>query len=95
MLLLNTVLTVRQGEPNSHASAMMRSLDHASSLVQVGIRNISEEEVKALPGLNTTIFYDWNMRDDPKWMDEVLAKLHVDRSHKGKLPMNNTSRSGH
>jgi len=64
-----------QGEPNSHASAMMRTLDHASSLVQVGIRNISEEEVKALPGLNTTIFYDWNMRDDPQWMDKVLAAL--------------------
>ena len=31
--------------------------------------------MKALPGLNTTIFYDWNMRDDPKWMDEVLAKI--------------------
>lgn len=64
-----------QGEPNSHAAAMRRSLDHASSLVSVGIRNISEEEVKALPGLNATIFYDWNMRDDPRWMDRVLEAI--------------------
>lgn len=64
-----------QGEPNSHASAMMRTLDHAHSLVQVGIRNISEEEAKAVPGLNTTIFYDWNMRDDPNWMNRVLESL--------------------
>ena len=64
-----------QGEANSHASAMMRTLDHVDSLVQVGIRNISEEEAKAVPGLNTTIFYDWNMRDDPTWMDRVLERL--------------------
>ncbi|MDA1307565.1 MAG: agmatinase [Acidobacteria bacterium] len=64
-----------QGERNSHASAMMRSLDHVDHIVQVGIRNISEEEVKALPGLNTTIFYDWNMRDDPQWIDRVMDAL--------------------
>jgi agmatinase len=43
--------------------------------VQVGIRNISAEEVDALPALETTIFYDWNMRDDPGWMDRVEAAL--------------------
>jgi len=64
-----------QGEHNSHASAMMRTLDHVDHIVQVGIRNISEEEVKALPGLNTTIFYDWNMRDDPQWIDRVVEAL--------------------
>jgi agmatinase len=61
-----------QGEPNSHAAAMRRALDHVDAVVQVGIRNISEEEVQALPGLNTTIFYDWNMRDNPDWIDRVL-----------------------
>jgi len=63
-----------QGEHHSHASAMRRTLESAP-VVQVGIRNISEEEVKALPGLETTIFYDWNMRDDPRWMDRVLGAL--------------------
>lgn len=61
-------------EPHSHACAMRRTLQHAP-LVQVGIRNVSEEEAKAIPGLKTTIFYDWNMRDDPKWIDRVIAAL--------------------
>lgn len=60
--------------PNSHACAMRRALEHAP-IVQVGIRNISEEEVKALPSLDATIFYDWNMRDDPSWMDRVIDAL--------------------
>lgn len=64
-----------QGEHNSHASAMMRSLDHVGSIVQVGIRNISEEEAKAVPGLSTTIFYDWDMRNDPQWIDRVVDAL--------------------
>lgn len=63
-----------QGEHHSHASAMRRSLESAP-VVQVGIRNISEEEAKALPSLETTIFYDWNMRDDPDWMSKVIAAL--------------------
>ena len=61
--------------PNSHACAMRRALEHAPDAVQVGIRNISEGEVQALPSLNTTIFYDWNMRDDPTWMDRVVDAL--------------------
>ena len=63
-----------QGEHHSHASAMRRSLESAP-VVQVGIRNISEEEAKALPSLQATIFYDWNMRDDPEWISKVLAAL--------------------
>jgi agmatinase len=61
-------------EPHSHACAMRRTLAHAP-LVQVGIRNMSEEEATALPGLATTIFYDWNMRDDPHWIDKAVAAL--------------------
>ncbi len=61
-------------EPHSHACAMRRTLAHAP-LVQVGIRNLSEEEATALPGLATTIFYDWNMRDDPRWIDKAVAAL--------------------
>jgi agmatinase len=61
-------------ERHSHACAMRRTLEFAP-LVQVGIRNISGEEVDKLPGLRTTIFYDWNMRDDPDWMTRVVEKL--------------------
>ena len=64
-------------EKNSHACAMRRTLEHAP-VVQVGIRNISDEEVKALPSLRTRIFYDWNMRDDPRWMDAVVGSLSDD-----------------
>jgi agmatinase len=61
-------------QQHSHACAMRRTLDHAP-VVQVGIRNISEEEIRALPGLKTTIFYDWNMRDDPDWIDRATEAL--------------------
>jgi agmatinase len=63
-----------QTHRHSHACAMRRTLDHAP-VVQVGIRNISAEEVEALPGLKTTIFYDWNMRDDPNWISRVVDAL--------------------
>jgi agmatinase len=61
-------------QQHSHACAMRRTLDFAK-LVQVGIRNISEDEVKALPTLGTTIFYDWNMREDPDWIDRAVGSL--------------------
>jgi agmatinase len=64
-------------EPHSHACAMRRTLEIAP-LVQVGIRNISGDEVSALPTLRTTIFYDWNMRDDPAWQDRVVDALSDD-----------------
>jgi len=66
-----------QSQRHSHACAMRRTLDHAP-IVQVGIRNISVEEVDALPGLRTTIFYDWNMRDDPGWIDRAVGALSDD-----------------
>jgi agmatinase len=65
------------GEPHSHACAMRRTLDFAP-LVQVGIRNISEDEFKAVPSLRTRIFYDWNMREDPAWIDRAVAALSDD-----------------
>ena len=64
-------------ERNSHACAMRRTMEHAR-LVQVGIRNISEDEVRALPTLKTTVFYDWNMRDDPGWIDRAVDALSDD-----------------
>jgi len=63
-----------QSQRHSHACAMRRTIDHAP-LVQVAIRNISEEEVQALPSLKTTIFYDWNMRDDPNWIAKAVDAL--------------------
>jgi agmatinase len=62
------------GERHSHACAMRRTMDYAP-LVQVGIRNISEDEARALPSLRTTIFYDWNMREDPAWVDRAVEAL--------------------
>jgi agmatinase len=53
---------------------MRRTLEHAP-IVQVGIRNLSEEEAKAVPGLRTSIFYDWNMRNDPQWIDKAVGAL--------------------
>lgn len=61
-------------ERHSHACAMRRTLEHAPA-VQVGIRNISEGEAEALPTLRTTIFYDWNMRADPQWIEKAVAAL--------------------
>ncbi len=62
------------GERHSHACAMRRTLEYAP-IVQVGIRNISGDEVTALPRLETTIFYDWNMREDPAWIDRAIGVL--------------------
>ena len=62
------------GTPHSHACAMRRTLDFAKT-TQVGIRSLSTEEAADIPSLNTTIFYDWNMRQDPDWMDRVVDSL--------------------
>lgn len=64
-------------ERHSHACAMRRSLEYAP-VVQVGIRNLSAEEHAVLPTLQTTIFYDWNMRQDPEWIDRVIDALSED-----------------
>jgi agmatinase len=62
------------GDPHSHASAMRRTLEYAPC-VQVGIRNLSAPEAAAIPSLRTTVFYDWNMRQDPDWMARVVDAL--------------------
>ena len=62
------------GDPHSHASAMRRVLEYAPA-VQVAIRNLSAPEAAAIPGLNTTVFYDWNMRNDPAWITRVVDAL--------------------
>ena len=62
------------GTPHNHACAMRRVLEYART-TQVGIRSLSTEEAAAIPSLKTTMFYDYNMRDDPNWMDRVVDSL--------------------
>jgi N1-aminopropylagmatine ureohydrolase len=62
------------GTPHNHACAMRRTLEFAP-LTQVGIRSLSPEEAAAIGGLRTTVFYDYNMRADPHWMDRVVDSL--------------------
>jgi agmatinase len=62
------------GDRFSHASAMRRVLEYAPA-VQVAIRNLSAPEADAIPGLQTKVFYDWNMRDDPAWMSRIVEAL--------------------
>jgi N1-aminopropylagmatine ureohydrolase len=62
------------GTPHNHACAMRRSLEYAP-VTQVGIRSLSTEEAEAAPTLNTKIFYDATMRNDPKWIDRVVDSL--------------------
>lgn len=62
------------GTPHNHACAMRRSLEYAA-VTQVGIRSMSTEEAEAAPSLNTTIFYDATMRQDPSWISRIVNSL--------------------
>lgn len=62
------------GTPHNHACAMRRTLEWAPT-TQVGIRSLSTEEAAVVPSLKTTIFYDFNMRQDPHWIDRVVDSL--------------------
>jgi agmatinase len=62
------------GTPHNHACAMRRSLEHAA-ITQVGIRSLSREEAEAISTLKTTVFYDQTMRQNPSWVEEVVASL--------------------
>src|SRR6185369_477274 len=62
------------GTRHNHACAMRRTLEFAKT-TQVGIRSLSPEEAAAAPSLPTEIFYDFNMRADPEWVDRVVDSL--------------------
>jgi len=62
------------GTPLNHACAVRRSLAFAP-VTQVGIRSLSTEEAEAAPTLNTKIFYDHSMRQDPMWIERVVESL--------------------
>jgi agmatinase len=63
-----------QGSRYSHACAMRRIVDHAPC-TQVAIRSLCKEESQAIPGLQTRVFWDHTMRQDPAWIDKVVASL--------------------
>jgi agmatinase len=62
------------GTRHNHACAMRRSLEHAP-VTQVGIRSLSTEEAEAVARLDTRIFYDHSMRQDPNWTQRVVESL--------------------
>ena len=62
------------GTPLSHACAMRRALEYAK-ITQVGIRSLSTEEAEVLPQLKTNVFFDIDMRRDPRWIDGVVETL--------------------
>ena len=62
------------GTPHNHACAMRRTLEHAP-ITQVGIRSLSAEEAADISSLRTKVFYDFNMREDPAWLDRVVDSL--------------------
>src|SRR5207247_10458102 len=62
------------GTPHNHACAMRRTLEFART-TQVAIRSLSTEEAAAVPSLPTRIFYDYNMRQHPNWIDCVVESL--------------------
>lgn len=62
------------GTVHSHACAMRRSLQFAR-ITQVGIQSLSTEEAAAITHLNTTVFWDFDMRKDPAWIDRVVDTL--------------------
>jgi agmatinase len=65
------------GTRHNHACAMRRALEYAP-ITQVGIRSLSTEEAAMIPKLDTTIFYDVSMRQDPRWIDRVVDTLADD-----------------
>jgi agmatinase len=65
-----------QGEPFSHAAAMRRVLDHPGvSLVSIGIRSISQEEVDFYEANRDRITIHW-AKDQARWsLDDITAPL--------------------
>ncbi len=63
-----------EGSKHSHASALRRVVE-LCPVVHVGIRNISKEEVDALPSLRSTIFFMKDIEKDPEWYVKVVDAL--------------------
>ena len=65
----------RSWERRTTTPARCAGCSSTRAATQVGIRSLSPEEAAAAPSLPTTIFYDFNMRQDPNWMDRVVDSL--------------------
>lgn len=63
-----------EGSKHSHASALRRVVE-LCPVVHVGIRNISYEEIQALPKLRSKIFYMKDIEKDPEWFVKVVDEL--------------------
>jgi agmatinase len=63
-----------QGCKHSHASAMRRVVE-LCPVVHVGIRNISFDEIQALPKLKSKIFYMKDIENDSQWYSKVVDEL--------------------
>lgn len=63
-----------EGSKHSHASAMRRVVEFCP-VVHVGIRNISFDEVQALPKLKSKIFYMKDIEKDPEWFVKAVDEL--------------------
>jgi N1-aminopropylagmatine ureohydrolase len=68
-----------QGNPNSHACAMRRVVEICPA-VQVGIRSLSVEEARDIPGLKTRIYWAKDIARAPigDWIPRVIADLTGD-----------------
>lgn len=66
-----------QANPSSHACVMRRVLEVCPA-VQVGIRSLSAEEAKAIPRLNTKIYWAKDIARLPlkSWVAKVLEDLN-------------------
>ena len=66
------------GSRFSHACAMRRLIEEfdPGHLSQVGIRHLCQEEAEVSRRLGTNVFYDFALRDDPRWIDRVIDSLH-------------------
>ena len=66
-----------QANPASHACAMRRVLEVCPA-VQVGIRSLSVEEAKAIPQLNTKVYWAKDIARIPlkSWVAKVLDDLN-------------------
>lgn len=90
-----------EGSRFSHASAMRRIVEMCPA-VQVGIRSISVEEVKALPHLPTRIFYAKDLGSGVEWVDaavdatteDVYLTVDVDGFDPSLVPFTGTPEPG-
>ncbi len=63
------------GTPHSHAAVMRRVLEAGARLCQVGIRSYSRAEAEECPEQVAAFITPRTIREDPAWIDLVLARL--------------------